>query len=173
MVDSIGGVATLGGGVAPKPLGLKQTERAEKPERQDILSLGETPPGRQDVYRILTERAYEKLRAVVAEAREALGIPEGSMLDTSPEATANRIADFALGFFSKYAKNNGLEDNEEGRRQYVEFIGAAVAKGIDEARGILSALNVLNDGLNADIDKTAGLIQKRFEDFIKNGFAAQ
>lgn len=173
MVDAISGVAASGGTAVPKALGLKQVEGGEKRDRSDILSLGETPPGRQDIYRILTERAYEKLRSVVAEARAELGIPEGSILDTSPEATANRIADFALGFFSKYAKNNGLEDNEEGRRQYVGFIGAAVAKGIDEARGILSALNVLNDGLNADIDKTAGLIQKRFDDFIKNGFAAQ
>jgi len=118
---------------------------------------------------IVLERAYEQLRGVVAEARTALGIPEGQVLDTSPEATANRIADFALNFFSQYAKNNGLADDEEGRRQFADFIGGAIGKGIDEARGILNALNVLNPEIGAGIDKTAELIQARLENFITNG----
>lgn len=118
---------------------------------------------------VVVDRAFEKLRAVVDEARAALGIPEGETLDTSPEATANRIADFALNFFSKYAENNGLSNDEEGRRQFADFIGGAINQGIDEARGILTALSALNDNVVAGIDKTATLIQGRLDDFVKNG----
>lgn len=120
---------------------------------------------------IVTERAYEKLRNVVAEARAALGLPAGAELDTSPDATANRIADFALGFFSQYAKNNKLEDNEASRAQYAEFIGNAINQGIGEARNILGALQALNPDIESGIDKTASIIQQRLDDFIANGLA--
>ncbi len=123
----------------------------------------------QDAQKIVLERAYERLRATVTEAREALGIPEGAVIDTSPEATAGRIADFALGFFDRYAKNNGLEDNEEGRRVFANFIGNAILKGIDEARGILNAMSALNPEISGNIDKTSSIITARLENFIANG----
>lgn len=118
---------------------------------------------------IVLDRAYEQLRAVVDGARSELGIPEGAVLDTSPEATANRIADFALGFFGKYAENNGLENNEEGRGAFVKFIGAAIDAGIGEARGILDALQSLSPEVGSNIDKTASIIQQRLDDFVANG----
>lgn len=137
---------------------------------QDVVQFGATKLSKEDTQRILLERAYEKLRGVVSEARTELGIPEGAVIDTSPEATANRIADFALGFFAKYADNNGLADDEAGRKQYAEFIGAAISQGIEEARGILGALNALNGDVSSGIDKTAELIQSRLDDFVANGF---
>ena len=123
----------------------------------------------QDAQKIVLERAYERLRSTVMEAREALGIPEGAIIDTSPEATAGRIVDFALGFFDRYAKNNGLEDNEEGRRIFANFIGNAIMKGIDEARGILNAMSALNPEISGNIDKTSSIIAARLENFITNG----
>lgn len=122
---------------------------------------------------IVLDRAYEKLRAVVGDARTALGLSEGDVLDTSPNATANRIADFALNFFSKYAENNGLEDNEDGRRAFVDFIGAAIGQGIEEAKGILTALSALNPDVQTGIADTATHIQKRLDDFVKNGLSIQ
>jgi hypothetical protein len=141
------------------------------PDRKnDILTLGQGDKvSTSQALNIVSERAYEKLRAVVSEARAALGLPEGAELDTSPEATANRIADFALGFFGKYAENNGLADDAEGRQKFVDFIGAAVAKGIDEARGILGSLQALNGDISSNIDKTASIIQDRFSAFVENG----
>jgi len=141
------------------------------PERKnDILTLGKGDKvTNSQAMNIVSERAYEKLRAVVSEARAALGLPEGSELDTSPDATANRIADFALGFFGKYAENNGLANDAEGRQKFVDFIGAAVTKGIDEARGILSSLQALNGDIGTNIDKTAGIIQDRFSAFVEKG----
>lgn len=136
----------------------------------DVLSLGRgEKPGPADSMKIVEERAYQKLRAVVEDARKQLGLEEGATLDTSPEATADRIADFALNFFGKYAEKHGLENNEEGRQAFVDFIGKAVSQGIDEARGILGALNALNPDITKNIDSTFELIQKRFGDFVKNG----
>jgi hypothetical protein len=118
---------------------------------------------------IVLDRAFEQLRGVVDEARTALGIPEGQEVDTSADATANRIADFALNFFSQYAENNGLEDNEEGRAQFADFIGGAITQGIDEARGILNALSALDPEIATGIDDTASIIQGRLNDFVTNG----
>ena len=118
---------------------------------------------------IVLDRAYEQLRALVDEARTELGIPEGGVYDTSPEATANRIADFALGFFSKYAGNNQLEDDEAGRAQFASFIGKAIETGINEARDILGALQALSPEIGGSIDKTASIIQQRLDDFVANG----
>ena len=118
---------------------------------------------------IVVDRAFEQLRAVVEEARAELGIPEGEVLDTSPEATANRIADFALNFFSQYAENNGRADDEAGRSQFADFIGDAITQGIDEARGILTALSALDPEIESGIDQTADYIQGRLDDFVTNG----
>ncbi|MFM1919783.1 MAG: hypothetical protein RLZZ303_1417 [Candidatus Hydrogenedentota bacterium] len=174
MVDGIGGLG-------PAAAGAPQSDNAARiipkelnaPKRKaDLLELGKgEKPSNGQAQGIVLERAYERLRQLVGDARAELGIPEGAVLDTSPEATANRIADFALGFFGKYAENNGLADDEAGRKQFVDFIGKAVAQGIDEARGILGALNALNPEISGNIDKTAEIIQQRFEDFISGNGA--
>lgn len=137
--------------------------------RIDYVSFSSNAVSGNESQEIVLNRAFEKLRAVVAEARDALGIPEGDPLDTSPEATANRIADFALNFYSQYAENNGLADDEDGRAQFAEFIGAAINQGIDEARGILDALSALNPETQSSIDQIGEYIQKRLDNFIANG----
>lgn len=137
--------------------------------RQDKVEFGKEPISLSDAQNVVVERALEKLRGVVDAARAELGLPESASFDTSPEATANRIADFALNFFGKYAENNGLADDEAGRAQFADFIGAAISQGIEEARGIFQALNVLNGGVSDHIDKTAGIIAQRLQDFVING----
>ncbi len=138
--------------------------------KTDRLELGQSGSVNNDqAMSMVLERAMEKLRSVVDQARTELGLPEGAELDTSPDATAGRIVEFALNFFEKYAERNGLEDNEEGRTAYVEFISKAVYQGIDEARGILSALNALNPEISGNIDKTTDIIDQQFENFIVNG----
>jgi len=122
-----------------------------------------------EVLDLVRERAYEKLRGVVNDARAALGIPEGAALDTSPEATADRIVNFALSFFSKYAENHNLADDEDGRRKFAEFIGGAIGQGIQEARDILQGLQVLSPDADNLIESTASIIQQRLDDFVAKG----
>lgn len=172
MVNAISG----GAGVPPTgPLGRRAYPAQEElparaAARADEVAFGQG--GRlsdEERTKLVVERALARLRSVVDDAKEELGIEEGSPLDISPEATAGRIVGFALGFFDKYAKQNGLEDNEEGRRQFADFIGGAISQGIDEARGILGALNALDPDTGANIDKTASIISSRLEEFVKKG----
>ena len=135
----------------------------------DIVSIGQNSLSDSDSIRVVLEQALEKLRSVVGEAREALGIPEGAVIDTSPEATAGRIADFALGFFDQFRANNPELSDDEAKSAFVELIGGAIQQGIDEARDILSALNALNGETDDKISTIEQLIQQRLDEFIGGG----
>ncbi len=150
-----------------KPL-IPRDMRLDLPK--DILDIGKgKPPSSDQSMQIVVERAMEKLRSVVTDARAALGIPEGEQIDTSPEATANRIADFALGAFDKWLKNHKGLAEDDARKQFADFIGGAIQQGISEARDILGALNALSPDVNDNIDSTWQVVQNRLNDFVANG----
>ena len=138
----------------------------------DIVSVGSNPLTDADSLRVILEQALEKLQSVVGEARAALGIPEGAIIDTSPEATADRIADFALGFFDQFQENNPELNEEDARAAFVDLIGGAIQQGIDEARDILSALNALNGETDTNIGTIEQIIQQRL-DALLNGTDSQ
>lgn len=171
MVNSISGLNNE----PPQRTGIFQREKLIPRELrttggQDVLQLSAGKPATTtEALEVVRERAFAQLRDVVKEARAALGIPDGQTIDTSPEATADRIANFALKFFSNYAENNGLADDEAGRQQFADFIGGAIEQGIGEARDILQGLQVLSGDVSNQIDETAGLIQQRLDDFVANG----
>ncbi|MBI3119084.1 MAG: DUF5610 domain-containing protein, partial [Candidatus Hydrogenedentes bacterium] len=152
MVSNVSPAAS--GYSAPLPSSPKtqQQDPVNPLQRQDTVSFGQTKVTGSQAQNMVYERAMEKLRAVVDEARAELGVPEGAVLDTSPDATAQRILDFALNFFDKYAEKHGLNDDEAGWKQFADFIGGAIGQGIYEARGILGALNALNPDISANID---------------------
>jgi len=134
---------------------------------RDKLDLGQSGPlSTEDAINLVTERSLNKLLSVVNEARAELGIPEGTALDISPEATAGRIADFALGFFDAYRERYEDLSDDEARQQFADFIGGAIGQGIEEARGILGALQALNPDVDNTIETIAGLIQQRLDDFV-------
>jgi len=145
----------------------KQTQNSATALAQDSLDLGASGPlSTKDAINIVTERSMNKLLEVVNQARADLGIPEGTALDTSPEATAQRITDFALGFFGKYLENNPGLEGEEARKQYADFIGSAINQGVEEARGILDALSALNPDVENHITSITDLIQQRLDAFV-------
>ncbi|MBX7259437.1 MAG: DUF5610 domain-containing protein [Candidatus Hydrogenedentes bacterium] len=133
----------------------------------DKLDLGQSGPlTTEQAISIVTERSISKLQAVVSDARASLGLSEDSPLDVSPEATANRIADFALNFFDKYLEKHPEVSGDDAKKQFAEFIGGAIGQGIEEARGILGALSALNPDVDNHINSIADLIQKRLDDFV-------
>jgi hypothetical protein len=142
---------------------------------RDVLDLGSGGDlSETETTGIIYERAMAKLKAVVEEARAQLGLAEGEVIDTSAEATAQRIADFAIGAFEVWRSHSGRDQlsDEDARAQFAEFIGAAVTQGIDEARGILGALNALNPDVTDKIDSIASLVQARLDAFVANGVEA-
>jgi len=134
---------------------------------QDTVSFGQEKPSEDFAMNAVTERAYDKLRAIVGDAREALGLSADAQLDTSPEATATRIADFALNFYDKWREDHTGGDEDSAREEFASYIGGAIQQGIEEARGILGALNVLNGDVGKNIDTTWSLIQDRLNAFVK------
>ena len=134
---------------------------------QDVVSIGgEGPLSTEDAIRVVNERALSKLTALIEQAKAELGLPEGAVLDTSAEATAGRIADFALGAFERWLDNHELEDTSDSRQAFVEFIGGAVQQGIDEATEILNALQALTPETTDLIESITGFIQQRFDAFL-------
>ena len=155
--------------LAQRPRLIPRDLRVDLP--QDQLELGRGKPlSNGQAMNIVLERSMAKLQAVVTEAREALGIPQHAVLDTSAEATGNRIADFALSFFEKWGENHPELAGEEARSEYASFIGGAIQQGIGEARGILSALDVLSPEVNGQIDTTWQVVQTRLDDFISGKY---
>lgn len=132
----------------------------------DRVDLGQQALNSAQAMNIVMERALDKLRGVVDDARAQLGLPEDAVIDTSPEATANRIADFALGAFSVWQKHHAELAEEDAREQFASFIGGAIQQGIQEARGILSALNALNGEVDSNINTTWDIIQQRLSEFV-------
>ena len=134
---------------------------------KDKLDLGQSAPlSKEQTNAIILDRAYNKLRSVVDGARAELGLPEGSTLDISAEATAQRIGDFALNFFDKYLEKHPEVSGEAARKQFADFIGAAIGQGIEEASGILESLSALDPDVTTKIDSIGQLIQKRLDDFV-------
>lgn len=145
----------------------KQAQGSATALVQDSLDLGASGPlSTEEAIGIVTERSLNKLLEVVEQARAELGLPEGGVLDTSPEATAQRITDFALGFFDKYLENHPDIEGEEARKQYAEFIGDAIGQGVEEARGILNALSVLSPDVENHITSITDLIQQHLDAFV-------
>ena len=135
----------------------------------DVVSFGNSTVTESDAMNMVVERAYEKLRSVVSDAAEAVGITDLSSLDTSAEATAGRIADFALGAFSAWRENHAELEEDEARQAFVDFIGGAINQGIEEAREILTALQALSDDVDSMISSVSELVWERLNDFAANG----
>lgn len=116
------------------------------------------------------ERAMTKLKSVVDDAYAQLGISQedAATLDTSAEATANRIADFALGFFDKWAENHPEIAQDDAKKEFAAFIGSAIDQGISEASGILNSLNALSSDVESKITSISDLVRQRLDDFVSN-----
>lgn len=132
----------------------------------DTAIFGSTSITYEESITIVLDRSYARLQDVVGDARAALGLSTDQAIDTSPEATANRIADFALNFFAQYVENHPELADADAKQAFVDFIGQAIAQGIEEARGILDSLNALNPQINSSIDSISEVIQQRLDAFL-------
>lgn len=88
-----------------------------------------------------------------------------SDVDTSPEATADRIVSFATAFYQKYKEQTPDMTEEERLDKFLSIVGGGVDTGFADAREILDGLGVLSGKVADDIDKTYGLIQDGFARF--------
>lgn len=91
-----------------------------------------------------------------------------SGVDFSPEAVAERIVSFSTQFLSSYREQHPEMDEEEALNAFVNIIGGGIDQGFDEAKEVLTSLNVLEGDISDTIDKTYALVQEGLQSFVKS-----
>lgn len=133
----------------------------------DTVQFGYSTITHSESFSIILERSYDKLTSLVGEAKDTLGIDPSGQLDTSPEATANRIADFAIAFFDRYSQNHDEVEGKEARQAFADLIGGAINQGIEEAQEILGALGAITGEVENSISTIQSIIDERLNAFVK------
>ena len=122
---------------------------------------------------LLYRSAIEQLNVTLEPDFGANAISNAMGQDNSAEATANRILSASTGFFEAYAKRYPDKDPEQVANDFVSLIRGGFEKGFNEAKDILTGLNVMgeNSTIASDIAKTFELVQKGFDDFLATKLA--
>jgi hypothetical protein len=87
-------------------------------------------------------------------------------VDTSSEATAERIVSLSTAFYEGYARQHPGEDPEKLATDFVNLIRGGFEKGYGEARDILEGLGVFKGEVQGGVLKTYDLAQKGYDDFL-------
>ncbi|RUO43964.1 hypothetical protein CWE15_01920 [Aliidiomarina taiwanensis] len=96
-----------------------------------------------------------------------------SNVDTSPEATAERIVSFATNFYELYKEANPGETDEETLTSFINEIMSGVDRGFAEAKDLLTGLQVFKGQVESDANETYDLIKQGIEDFREQTLSAQ
>lgn len=88
-----------------------------------------------------------------------------SGIDTSPEATAERIVAFATAFYSRYKEFFPGASEEETLDKFLGVIGGGIEKGFNDAKDILKGLKVYEGEVESGVDKTYSLVQQGLSSF--------
>lgn len=122
-----------------------------------------------DANKILKDQLADRINSAFREAGVEINIREVEKQnqDTSPEATARRIVDFATGFLGVYAENHAKDGQTEQLDGFMSLIRDAIDKGFADARDILNGIADISGPVSDNIDKTYDLTQKGLDDFYK------
>lgn len=98
---------------------------------------------------------------------DAIQATRDSGIDTSPEATAERIVSLSTSFLGAFQEANPDLDFETSLTQFTELISSGIDQGFTEARSILDSLQVLEGDVATDIDTTYQLVQEKLNAFVE------
>lgn len=133
---------------------LRANEQVSLRSNNDSLSL---------LYKTALEGINAELEPVMGE--NAVQKIYDSGIDTSPEATADRIVAFATGFYSRYKELNPGKSEEETLDSFMKIIGGGIEKGFNDAKDILKGLKVYEGEVESGVDKTYGLVMQGLSNF--------
>ncbi len=122
------------------------------------------------LYRAAIEAINEKLAPTMGD--NALQNAYDSGVDTSPNATADRIVSFATQFFTLHQEQNSNMDFDEQLNSFMNIIGGAIDQGFGEAKDILTSLQVLEGEIESGVEQTYSLVQEglaAFRDSFDSG----
>ena len=133
---------------------LRANEQVSLRANNDALSL---------LYKTALEGINAELEPVLGENAAQKVYDAG--IDTSPEATADRITAFATAFYSRYKELH--PDTEEAQQldNFINLISEGIEKGFSDAKDILGKLNVYEGDIESDVDKTYGLVMQGLQNF--------
>ncbi|GIU29505.1 hypothetical protein TUM4644_27920 [Shewanella colwelliana] len=115
------------------------------------------------LYKAAIEAINEELAPTMGEHAIETAVEQG--VDTSPEATAERIVSFATQFFAIHQEQNSGLSFDEQLNSFMDKIGGAIDQGFDEAKDILSGLKVLEGDIADGVDQTYSLVQEGLQAF--------
>jgi hypothetical protein len=133
---------------------LRANEQVSLRSNNDSLSL---------LYKTALEGINAELEPVMGENAAQKIYDSG--IDTSPEATADRIVAFATGFYSRYKELNPGASEEETLDSFMQIIGGGIEKGFTDAKDILKGLKVYEGEVESGVDKTYGLVMQGLTSF--------
>ncbi|MGP9800623.1 DUF5610 domain-containing protein [Rheinheimera sp. NSM] len=133
---------------------LRANEQVSLRSNNDSLSL---------LYKTALEGINAELEPVLGENAAQKIYDSG--IDTSPEATADRIVAFATGFYSRYKELNPGASEEETLDKFLGIIGGGIETGFNDAKDILKGLKVYEGEVESGVDKTYGLVMQGLTSF--------
>ncbi|NLJ93848.1 MAG: DUF5610 domain-containing protein [Aeromonadales bacterium] len=114
---------------------------------------------------------YSEIMATInAELGEAHALTPGKVANQaddywSPENTAGRIAEGALGFFEIFQKQNSKLSEEEQVDKFLSVITKSIDKGYSQATNILEGLKVFDGSIKSNAEQTRSIIDDKLAAF--------
>lgn len=133
---------------------LRANEQVSLSSNNDSLSL---------LYKTALEGINAELEPIFGENAAQKIYDSG--IDTSPDATAERIVAFATGFYSRYKELNPGRSEEEQLDSFLKVIGGGIEKGFADAKDILKGLKVYEGEVSAGVDQTYAKVMAGLDSF--------
>ncbi|MCK4842082.1 MAG: DUF5610 domain-containing protein [Methylococcales bacterium] len=118
----------------------------------------------EGLYKIVIRAVNDALKADFGD--NAIQNVYDSELGVSPEATADRIISMSTAFFPSFRQQNLDLNEEQAAVKFAEIIAGAIDKGFEDARDVLTGLNVLEGDIASNIDTTYNLVQQGLQVFV-------
>lgn len=150
-------------GIKDMAVQTKQAQNAAILRANEQVSLRSNNDSLSLLYKTALEGINAELEPVMGE--NAVQKIYDSGIDTSPEATADRIVAFATGFYSRYKELNPGKSEEETLDNFMQVIGSGIEKGFADAKDILKGLKVYEGEVESGVDKTYGLVMQGLNSF--------
>lgn len=133
---------------------LRANEQVSLRSNNDTLSL---------LYKTALEGINAELAPVLGENAAQKVYDSG--IDTSPEATADRIVAFATAFYSRYKELAAAETEEQTLDNFMALITPGVEKGFSDAKDILKSLKVFEGDIETGVNSTYDLVTQGLANF--------
>ena len=128
---------------------------------------GGAKQGSDKAMNILYSEIMDKINAELGSEHAVTAEKMASTADDhwSPENTAGRILEGALGFFETFKKQNAKMPEAEQVEKFLSIITKSIDKGYGEAVKVLDSLKVFDGSIKDNAEATRGIIEDKLAAF--------